>query len=113
MTKDPFQVAFLSAQKSMRDPCKDSTNPHFRSGFVSLKGVLDAVRGPLQDAGITISQMIDFEDDRVFVVTTLTHIEGGGISSRCPVLTAKPDDPLRASAPSLRAMPPTMMARVR
>ena len=93
MTKDPFQTAFLAAQKAMRDPCKDSTNPHFRSKFVSLKGVLDAVRGPLHTAGITISQMIDFEDERMFVVTTLTHVEGGGISSRCPVLTAKPNDP--------------------
>lgn len=89
-----FYTAFLGAQKEMRDPVKDGANPHFRSKFVTLKGVLDAVRGPLHKHGITISQAIDVgENAAVHVVTTLAHTSGESITSRCPVICAKPNDP--------------------
>jgi hypothetical protein len=89
-----FDKAFLVAQQAMRDPCKDGSNPHFKSRFVSLKGVCDAVRRPLHDAGITFKQLIDFDDpDRPYVRTVLTHIEGGGEEGRCPIYTAKKNDP--------------------
>ena len=66
-----FWKAFLAAQKSMRDPSKDTTNPHFRSRFVSLKGVADAVRPCLHDAGIVATQMIDYDEAGTFVRTVL------------------------------------------
>ena len=88
-----FWKAFLAAQKSMRDPCKDTTNPHFRSKFVSLKGVADAVRPCLHDAGIVATQMIDYDDAGTFVRTVLAHTGGGSIESRCPVICAKSNDP--------------------
>lgn len=88
-----FWKAFLAAQKAMRDPCKDTQNPHFRSKFVSLKGVADAVRPALHDAGIVASQMIDYDEGGTFVRTVLAHTDGGSIESRCPVICAKQNDP--------------------
>lgn len=88
-----FWKAFLAAQKSMRDPCKDTTNPHFRSRFVSLKGVADSVRPCLHDANIVATQMIDYDEAGTFVRTVLAHTGGGSIESRCPVICAKPNDP--------------------
>lgn len=90
---EEFWKAFLVAQKAMRDPCKDAANPHFRSKFVSLKGVADAVRPALHGAGITITQLIDYDDAGTFVRTVLAHTSGGSIESRCPVVTAKQNDP--------------------
>lgn len=91
-TKD-FATAFLKAQQAMRDPVKDAQNPHFRSRFVTLKGVLDAVRPALHDAGITVLQCLDLHDGQTIVVTTLLHTSGQSMSSRCPVICAKPNDP--------------------
>jgi len=88
-----FYAAFLKAQKAMRDPCKDTTNPHFKSRFVSLKGVADAVRPALQSFGITAFQLIDFEGDAIYVRTVLAHVDGGTVESRCPVVMAKQNDP--------------------
>ena len=88
-----FWKAFLEAQKAMRDPCKDASNPHFRSKFVSLKGVADAVRPHLHDAGIVVTQLIDHDEGGIVVRTILAHTSGGSIESRCPVVTTKQNDP--------------------
>lgn len=88
-----FYTAFLAAQKAMRDPCKDTTNPHFRSRFVSLKGVADSVRPALHAAGITVVQMIDHDERGMFVKTVLAHTSGECIDSRCPIVVAKQNDP--------------------
>ena len=87
-----FWAAFLTAQKAMRDPAKDTQNPHFRSKFVSLKGVADAVRPALHSAGIVVTQLIDADETGPIVRTILAHTSGGLIQSHCPVLTAKPND---------------------
>lgn len=93
MSVQEFHKALLSAQRNMRDPVKDATNPHFKSRFVSLRGICEAVRPALQAAEITVTQAIDFDGDRMFVRTVLTHVGGGSIEGRCPVLTAKANDP--------------------
>ena len=93
----PHIAAFVAAQREMRDPVKDATNPHFRSKFVSLKAVLDAVRGPLHKHGFCVSQQIDYDDSTsgppCYVRTVLLHESGGEIVSRCPVVCTKPNDP--------------------
>lgn len=88
-----FAAAFLAAQSKMRDPVKDATNPHFKSRFVTLKGVLDAVRPALHAAGIAVLQSLDMQEGATVVVTTLLHTSGQSMSSRCPVICAKANDP--------------------
>lgn len=84
-----FWESFRKAQGAMKDPVKDATNPHFKSKFVTLKGVLDAVREPLHKNGISIVQTLDGAN----VVTILRHDDGGGVESRIPVICAKANDP--------------------
>jgi len=93
MSTAEFHKALLQAQRQMVDPMKDASNPHFNSKFVSLRGICEAVRPALQDAEITMTQAIDFDGDRMFVRTVLTHVAGGSVESRCPVLTVKANDP--------------------
>lgn len=84
-----FWDRFLLAQQAMRDPVKDAANPHFKSRFVTLKGVLDAVRKPLHDNGISIVQTLD----GATVVTLLRDSAGNGVESRIPVICQKANDP--------------------
>lgn len=96
MNNDGFTslaTALVKAQSEFRDPSMDATNPHFRSRFVSLKGVLDAVRPALHKHGIALVQEIDFDGERSFVRTILLHTSGQSVESRCPILTSKPNDP--------------------
>lgn len=84
-----FLAAFLRAQRAFKDPRKDSTNPHFKSKFADLGSVLDAIREPLWDNGITLRQEI--RDNAVH--TVLQHTGGGFVSSDCPIVCAKQNDP--------------------
>lgn len=90
-------AALVAAQSRFRDPVKDAKNPHFKSMFVTLKGVLDAVRPALHEQGISIVQEIDFTDSTMgppcFVRTRLLHSSGESIESRCPVICVKQNDP--------------------
>lgn len=93
MTTDKtLSAALAKAQAKMRDPVKDATNPHFRSRFVSLKGILDAVRPALQAADIALTQEVDFEGDVTYVRTVLRY-GTESIVSRYPVTCSKPTDP--------------------
>lgn len=93
MTTDKtLSAALAKAQAKMRDPVKDATNPHFRSRFVSLKGILDAVRPALSAEGIALTQEVDFEGDVTYVRTVLRY-GTESIASRYPVTCSKPTDP--------------------
>jgi len=93
MALDQIAPALVKAQAELSDPVKDAKNPHFKSRFVSLKGVLDSIRPVLHKHGIAIVQAIDFDGERPFVNTLLLHVSGQFIESRCPVVSAKPNDP--------------------
>ena len=93
MSTELIAAALLAAQTSFKDPVKDATNPHFKSRFVSLKGILDEVRPKLHAQGIVLVQAIDFEASMTFVRTMLLHTSGQSIESRYPVVCAKANDP--------------------
>ena len=48
--------ALLKVQGEVDGVAKDSTNPHFRAKYASLEAVHEALRGPLQDAGLVVMQ---------------------------------------------------------
>lgn len=78
------------AQAQMKFPKieKDANNPHFNKQYASLAGIVAAVRGPLNEAGLAIfHQMVEGG-----LVTILAHKDGGTISSGVvPVLVGKND----------------------
>ena len=48
--------ALAKVQSAVNGVEKDSINPHFRNRYVSLEGVINAMRGPLGDAGLAFTQ---------------------------------------------------------
>lgn len=64
------------AQREMRPAIKDSTNPHFRSKYSDLASVMDAIREPIGNNGLSIWQDATLEDLGVSVTTRIVHISG-------------------------------------
>lgn len=64
------------AQREMRPAIKDSTNPHFRSKYSDLASVMDAIREPIGNNGLSIWQDATLEDVGVSVTTRIVHISG-------------------------------------
>ena len=56
---------------------KDGKNPHFRSDYMTLDGILNTVKPILKEAGIAIVQSVDTtEDDKIRCYTRLIHKSG-------------------------------------
>lgn len=75
-------AALALAQSEMRCAEKDSSNPHFKSTYASLDSVIDAIREPLSKNGLSIVQLIDYIDDKQFLITRLMHKSGQFIESK-------------------------------
>ena len=46
-------AALVKAQAQMQHAELDGSNPHFKSKYATLSAVIDAVKGPLTDNGIS------------------------------------------------------------
>ena len=79
--------ALVQAQKNMPIVEKSSSNPFFRSKYADLAAIWSAIRKPLTDAGLAISQTIDPSTDTAKVETYLIHESGEWIKS---ILWIKP-----------------------
>ncbi len=91
--------AFIKAQGAFAKAVKSATNPHFKSKFVPLDGVIDAVAQPLRDNGIAIMQQTDVTDHGGTILNTrLIHESGEWIGSRYPVHPVKADPQGEGSA---------------
>ena len=89
---DQIAAALAKAQAKMENIGKDATNPHFRSKYATLAGVLDEVRPKLAAHGISIWQSpVIIGDTNVGVVTRLLHESGQWLESTIHVATAKFD----------------------
>lgn len=64
------------AQREMRPAIKDSTNPHFRSKYSDLASVMDAIREPIGNNGLSIWQDATLEETGVSVTTRIVHVSG-------------------------------------
>jgi hypothetical protein len=74
--------ALAAASSSLRNPGQDATNPHFRSRYTSLVGLIDSLRAPLAAQGIIVIQPVSSPvAGRVRVTTTLLHSSGEWMSS--------------------------------
>lgn len=64
------------AQREMRPAIKDSTNPHFRSKYSDLASVMDAIREPIGNNGLSIWQDATLQELGVSVTTRIVHVSG-------------------------------------
>jgi hypothetical protein len=72
---------------------KDSVNPHFQSKYTSLDSLIAATRGPLNEAGLAITQFPAINELAQPVLrTVITHGPSGEeISSDIPLLIVRQD----------------------
>lgn len=68
--------ALAAAQGEILNAATDSTNPHFRSSYTSLAGVIDAIREPFAKYKIARPQFPLNKGDEVGVMTLLVHPSG-------------------------------------
>lgn len=91
--------ALASAIKAIPVLHKDAANPHFQSRYLSLDGLLGAVRGPLLAHGILIVQSATDSDDAGLGVTTrLQHTSGEFIEGTVRMPLDKPTPQAAGSA---------------
>lgn len=69
-----LDAALAKAQGEIENAVKNSTNPHFRSKYANLEGVIDASKESLAKHEINLTQwVIHSSDNMVHMVTRLAH----------------------------------------
>lgn len=86
--------ALLVAQKNIGKATKGESNPFYKSSYADLPTVMEVVKDPLNEAGISILQGVGLDDlGNEYVETTLLHESGEFISERMKLTVAKANDP--------------------
>lgn len=86
-------AALAVAQSQMGAAVYNKQNPHFKNRYADLAAVLDAIRGPLSDNGLSVTQTTEIREGGFVLVTTLHHATGQWIASEYPLpLAAKPQE---------------------
>lgn len=85
-------AALAAAQAELENVAKDAENPHYRSRYATLAGVLEEVRPKLAKHGISIWQMpVNGDGGTIGVVTRLTHSSGQFLEGEFYLVPTKPD----------------------
>jgi hypothetical protein len=85
--------AFVKAQKQFSPALKTSTNPHFKSKYVSLDGCIEAVIDALNNNGIALIQKNVRDETGVTVSTIFLHESGEQIDGGELHVPASKQDP--------------------
>jgi len=95
--------SLAAASASLRNPGQDATNPHFRSKYTSLVGLIDSLRAPLAAQGIIVLQPVSSPvAGRVRVETVLLHGSGEWMSSTADLPSGATAQSFGASVAYLR-----------
>ncbi len=95
--------SLAAASASLRNPGQDATNPHFRSKYTSLVGLIDSLRAPLAAQGIIVLQPVSSPvAGRVRVETVLLHSSGEWMSSTADLPSGATAQSFGASVAYLR-----------
>jgi len=95
---DQIVPALIKAKGEFKAAVKDSTNPHFKSKYVALDGVIDAVGSAFQNNDIFCAQQTDVVDGRIVLYTRFLHVSGQWIGGAYPVHPVKNDPQGEGSA---------------
>ena len=91
-------AALNKAQAEMSGAKKGANNPFFKSKYADLNSVVDAVRIPFAENGLSCSQFPVMEDGRVGVETILMHESGEFLSNVLTLPVVKQDPQAAGSA---------------
>jgi len=81
--------ALVKAQAAMGAAHKDANNPFFRSKYADLETVIAAVKGPLNDNGISFVQLIQSKTHQGIAEVFHKTKDGEEFESRTPHLTTE------------------------
>ena len=94
--------ALTNFQSKLEGVKKDSTVNHFKHKYADLASVWEAVRGPLTECGLSVTQLVNGigrpEGFTTTLITTLFHESGEWISGEMPLILAKLDPQGQGSA---------------
>lgn len=93
MENKQITSALLKAQKEMMGAVKDAKNPFFKSNYATLNSVWEACKDALHNNDLVLLQPIDIIDGVQVLKTILMHTSGEQITSICPILCTKQNDP--------------------
>lgn len=83
--------ALSKAQGQMEGAIKDSTNPHRKSKYADISSVLEALKKPLSDNGLSISCSIVIESGVNILIGTLSHVTGEWFRTYIPLISPQND----------------------
>jgi hypothetical protein len=78
-------AALAKAQAAMKNAPFDKSNPHFKNKYASLASVIDTIRKPLADNGLSYTQTTQIRENGFVLVTTLRHASGQWVESEYPL----------------------------
>lgn len=84
-------AALCAVQGELKPAIKQADNPFFKSKYVDLPGVWEAIRPLLAKNGLSVVQTFTASADGPTIVTTLMHKSGQWVSSELFLKPAKSD----------------------
>lgn len=84
-------VAMNKAQNAMSGAAKSKSNPFFKSKYADLGAVIEAVKTPFADNGLSYVQFPIEESGRIGIETILMHESGEWLSNSFTVQLTKQD----------------------
>ena len=91
-------AALAAFQSEVKDPARDGENPHFRSKYVQIDGLLAAVRPILSKHGLSVVQSTGGDGQDISVTTEIMHTSGEWIRTDALILKAVKADPQGAGS---------------
>lgn len=111
--KQGINKALLEAQRKIGAATKDAKNPHFKSDYPTFEAVLLAVKTPLNEQNIIITQPIVQIDGAWCVCTRLIHEPTGQTAeSVMPIVAKDMNDPQKLGSAITYARRYTLSALV-
>ena len=85
--------AFVKFQSEFKGMKPDSSNPFFKSTYISLDGILETIRPILAKNGLAVIQEATGDGDYIFVKTKLIHESGEMIETEVLKMKPQKNDP--------------------
>jgi hypothetical protein len=73
--------ALVKFHASLKPIQKDAQNPFFKSDYLTLSGIIDAIRPLLSANGLAVIQSMKVDSGNNILITTLLHESGESLSS--------------------------------
>ena len=73
--------ALVKFHANLKPIAKDAQNPFFKSDYLTLSGILDAVRPLLASVDLALIQAMRVDGERTILITKIIHVTGEEITS--------------------------------